>query len=182
MEAMKRLLVLLCGSAVLACGADLTDVRTVYLMPMARGIDQHLAHRLTGEKVFQVVTDPKQADAIFSDRIGEAFRAQFERLLPPAKPVPEKAVPEKAAAGSPKNEEPPMKLITETENKLDNPALNSAFGRGKGTIFLVDVKTSKVLWSTYEEPGASDGKTLDRAALEVVNRLKKDLAPPPAKK
>jgi hypothetical protein len=189
MEAMKRLLFLLCGSAVLACGADLSDIRTVYLMPMARGMDQYLAHRLTGEKVFQVVTDPKEADAIFSDRIGEAFRAQVERLLPPAKPAPEKAPPEKTASDKPApakpakdEEEAPAKLITETENKLDNPALNSSFGRGKGTIFLVDLKTSKVLWSAYEEPLGNDGKTLDRAALDVVNRLKKDLAPPKPKK
>ena len=40
----------------------------------ARGLDQYLANRLTDDHIFQVVTDPKQADAVFTDRIGEAFR------------------------------------------------------------------------------------------------------------
>jgi hypothetical protein len=168
MEAMKRLVLLICCTAAMACAADLAGVRAVYLMPMARGLDQHLANRLTGEKVFQVVTDPKAADAIFSDRIGEAFRAQLERLLPAEKAAPAKPAKEADAA--------PSKLITETENKLDSPGLNSAFGRGKGTLFLVDPKTSTVLWSVYEEPSSGDGKTLDRSALEIVTRLKKDLA------
>jgi hypothetical protein len=173
MEAMRRLVLVLFASGVALWSADLSGVRSVYLMPMARGLDQHLANRITGDRVFQVVTDPKQADAVLSDRIGEAFQSQLERLLPPPKPAPAKS--EKAAADT------GSKLITETENKLENPALNSAFGRGKGTIFLVDVKTSQVLWSTYQDAPASDGKTLDTVAALIVGRLKKDLAPPKKK-
>ncbi len=170
MEAMKRLVFLLLGSGVMLCAADLSGVHSVYMMPMARGLDQHLANHLTASHLFQVVTDPKQADAVFSDRIGEAFQTQLERLLPAPKPEPAKAGKDDAA--------PATKLISDTENKLDNPALNSQFGRGKGTIFLVDPKSSQVLWSTYEEPAASDGKTLDMSAGQIVSRLKKDLAPP----
>jgi hypothetical protein len=177
MVVMKRLAVLLFTSGVVLCAAELASVRSVYVMPMARGLDQHLANRLTGDHVFQIVTDPKQADAILSDRIGEAFQSQLERLLPP----PPKPAPAKAEKGE-KAAETQSKLITETENKLDNPALNSAFGRGKGTIFLVDVKSSQVLWSTYQDAPANDGKTLDLVAGQIVGRLKKDLAPASSKK
>ena len=84
---MKRLLFLLCGSAVLLCGADLAGVKTVYVMPMSRGLDQYLASRLTADHVFQIVTDPKLADAVLTDRIGEAFQIQLESFSPD----PEKA-------------------------------------------------------------------------------------------
>ena len=54
----------------------------------------------------------------------------------------------------------------------------STFGRGKGTIFLVDVKTRRVLWSVFEPPkGNPSNKDWDRMASDIVSRLKKDLAP-----
>jgi hypothetical protein len=114
---MQRIGLLLVASAGL-WSADLSAVRTVYMMPMSRGLDQYLANRLTGERVFQVVTDPKLADAVFSDRIGEAFQAQLESLLPPPEP--------EAAKESKEGEEAPRSsaLPTETVNKLSNPALN----------------------------------------------------------
>jgi hypothetical protein len=59
-----------------AGAADLAGVHKVYVLPMARGLDQYLANRLTTEHVFQVVTDPKTADAVLTDRIGEGFEAQ----------------------------------------------------------------------------------------------------------
>jgi hypothetical protein len=150
--------------------ADLPDVRSVYLMPMARGLDQYLANRLTNERVFQVVADPKLADAVFSDRIGEAFQWQLETLLPPEpKPVEKEA----------KEEEPRgRELPTETVNRLSNPSLNSSFGRGKGTIFLVDLKSRQVVWSVFEPARGTAAADLDRTASAIVSRLKKDLAPP----
>ena len=35
----------------------------MYLLPMPNGLDQYLANRLTKVAFFQVVTDPKTADA-----------------------------------------------------------------------------------------------------------------------
>ena len=66
-------------------------------------------------------------------------------------------------------------LITETVNKLSNPASSSSFGRGKGTIFLVDRKSKEVIWSVFEPPKGSTGQQLDRGALDIVSRLKRDL-------
>ncbi|PWU12548.1 MAG: hypothetical protein C5B51_00480 [Terriglobia bacterium] len=170
---MRRLYLLLLFCGILLSGAELPGVRTVYFLPMARGLDQYLANRITSDHVFKVVTDPKLADAIFSDRIGEAFEDRLSDILPNPEPVAKPAPPEPgpipAAAGP--------ALPTETVNKLSNPAKNSSFGRGKGTIFLVDPKSHEVLWSVYLVPKSSESKDLDRTASEIVSRLKHSLKP-----
>jgi len=178
---MKRLLFLL---AVPILAADLSAVRSVYLMPMYRGLDQYLANRLTNEHVFQVVTDPKLADTIFTDRIGESFQMQLESLAPSETPEPEpqaakEPVKDKDVKDKDKDKDKDTgskaTLITETLNKLDSPALNSTFGRGKGTIFLVDAKSRQVIWSTYEPASSSAGKEMHRTASDIVSRLMKDM-------
>jgi hypothetical protein len=175
METMKRFWLLLCCSGALLCGADLSAVHSVYILPMARGLDQYLANRLTSEHVFQVVTDPKMADAVFTDRIGEAFETQMDGLVPPPAPPP----PPEAAKKDSKKEAAPggVAAMTDTVNKLANPALNSAFGRGKGTVFLVHAKGRQVVWSVYDPPKSSSGNDMDRTASDIVSRLKKDLNP-----
>src|SRR5271157_5713596 len=97
MRPMKRLMLFLCGSAALACAADLGTARTVYILSMSRGLDQYLANRLTNEHVFQVVTDPKLADVILTEQIGEGFQAKLESISPTPKPE-EPDEPEKPAA------------------------------------------------------------------------------------
>ncbi len=102
---------------------------------------------------FRVVADPKQAQAIFTERLGEAFEERLKTLLAPAEPKPA------------------------TENKADETAVPriSPFGRGKGTIFLVDAGTRTVLWSTYEKPRNSSPQEQDRSAQRIVDRLKASL-------
>jgi hypothetical protein len=169
-------LVLLSLFGALAPAAELSAVHNVYLLPMSRGLDQYLANSLTNEKVFQVVTDPKLADAVFTDRIGGAFQTQLETMLPTPKseapPAEAKADPKKSKD---KDADERTTLITETINKLDNPAINSSFARGKGTIFLVDVKSRQVIWSTFQPPATTAGKEMDRASSDVVKRLRKDM-------
>jgi len=160
MKAMKRLLPLLCCSGALLSGMDLQGVRAVYVMPMSHAMDQFLANRLAGEHIFQVVSDLKLADAIFTDRIGEALNSSLDEAAPAPKPTDESKDGAK--------EQPRV-------NKLDNPALSSAFGRGKGTFFLVDAKSRAVLWSTFAAPGGSDAIHLDRTASDIVSRLTRDL-------
>jgi len=169
---MKRLLFLL---AIPVWAADLSSVRSVYLMPMYRGLDQYLANRLTNEHVFQVVTDPKLADSIFTDRIGDAFQLQLENLAPSEKPEPEAAQAKETGKDKDKDTESKTTLFTETVNRLDNPALSSTFGRGKGTIFLVDAKSRQVIWSTYQPATSSAGKEMHRTASDIVSRLMKDM-------
>jgi hypothetical protein len=173
---MKRFGLLLCAS--LLFGGELGTVRTVYLLPMGRGLDQYLANRLTNEGVFQVVTNPKSADAFFTERIGEGFEAQVANLVP-APPAPTPSVAEPAAAEKngkkAKDEAPKAPPINETANKLENPAMNSSFGRGRGTIFLVDAKSHQVLWSAFEPAKGTAAREMDRTATDIVTRIKKDL-------
>jgi len=172
MVPMKRLFLILWLSGAALSAAELAAVHTVYLLPMGSSLDQYLANRLTSEHIFLVVTDPKLADAVFTDRIGTAFEEKLADLLAsstPAQPAPTQ--PASTEASSPSARPP----IIDTVNKLSSPAANSSFGRGKGTIFLVDRKSKQVIWSVYEPPRGSAGQQLDKGALDIVSRLKRDL-------
>jgi hypothetical protein len=161
---MKRPFLLLSCSGALLLGANLPAVRSVYVMPMSQGMDQFLANRLAGQHVFQVVSDPKLADAVLTDRIGPALNTSLEEIAATAKP----AAAEDKDAKDAKKEPAAM-------NKLDNPSLASTFGRGKGTFFLVAAKSREVLWSTFEVPKNSTAGELDRTASDIVSRLMRDL-------
>jgi hypothetical protein len=196
MKTMKRCLCLLPLAGALACAADLAGVHSVYLLPMARGMDQYLANRLTNEHVFHVVTDPKLADAIFTDHLSEGFQAQLEDFSPTPKP-PEPAKPASADSTAKTGDEPtpPAKpagsdskaksgdeptspdLLGKTENTLSNPATSSGFSRARGTVFLVDAKSRQVIWSVYAPPKDFAGKEMNRTASDIVSRLKRDLNP-----
>jgi hypothetical protein len=182
MVAMKRVLVLFTFGVSCIAGADLSGIHAVYLLPMGGALDQYLANRLTSEHVFQVVTDPKLADAVFTDRIGDGFEEKLADLYaPPPKEKPAESQPATDQAPPPANQraaQPPPPLFTDTVNKLTNPATNSSFGRGKGTIFLVDRRSKEVLWSIYEVPKGTASPQMDRSAADIVNRLKRDLKKP----
>jgi len=204
MKTMKRCLCLLPLAGAMACAADLAGVHSVYLLPMAKGMDQYLANRLTNERVFRVVTDPKLADAIFTDHLGEGFQAQLEDFSPtpkpPEPPKPAVAEPAAKAGDEPKAKPgdepaPPEKpahadskakaagdtssspdMLGKTENTLTSPT-SSGFSRARGTVFLVDAKSRQVVWSIYEPPKDFEGKEMNRTASDIVSRLKKDLNP-----
>jgi hypothetical protein len=175
MEVMKRLLLLLSCSGALLGGAELSGVHTVYVLSMSKGLDQYLANRLINDHLFQVVTDPKLADAFLTDRIGESLQSKLEEIFPPP-PAPEKPAPaaEKAPKADKDKEPPSNPLLTETVNKLASPGSNS-FSRSKGTVFLVDAKSRQVVWSLYDLPKGSSAKEMDRTASDIVSRLKRDL-------
>jgi hypothetical protein len=147
-------------------GADLSEVRTVYLFPIAGGLDQHLANRLTNAHLFQVVTDPKRAEAVFTDRIGEPLEERLKDLFP--EPQPE--IKEKD------EEDEPEKTPAKDFKVMNKSSGWSSFGGGKGTLFLVDAKSRQVLWSVFEKPKNSTTEQLNRTAERIVNRLKKDLS------
>jgi len=196
MKTMKRCLCLLPLAGAMACAADLAGVHSVYLLPMAKGMDQYLANRLTNERVFRVVTDPKLADAIFTDHLGEGFQAKLEDFSPtPKPPEPPKPAVAEPAAKTGDEPAPPAKpahsdskakpagdapsspdLLGKTENTLTSPT-SSGFSRARGTVFLVDAKSRQVVWSIYEPPKDFEGKEMNRTASDIVSRLKKDLNP-----
>ena len=178
MRVMKRLVFLLSACGGLLCGQSLSAVHTVYLLPMSQGLDQFLANRLTGGRVFQVVTNPKLADAIVTDRIGEAFEAKLADLTANPEPVAsaaQKPAAQQSAGAEPNSPPSGSSPFVNPVNKLADLTVNSSFGRGKGMVFLVDPKSHRVLWSAYQPPKDSSSHQLDRAASDIVSRIKRDL-------
>ena len=179
---MKWAVSLLCclSFSLTGAAAELTGGRTVYLMPMGRGLDQFIANRLTRMHVLQVVTDPAKADIVFTDQVGASLEDKLKDLYPPP-PAPEAKEPAKAKeADKGKSDTSPAEgrpsLLAETVNKADQAGGMGVSGRGRGTLFLVDVKSRQVLWSAFEKPRNSSPYELDHTAERVVKRLKEDLA------
>lgn len=178
---------LFCALAVFAAAAfaavnpQLHQVKRVYILSMGSGMDQYLANELTQSGIFQVVTDPKQADAIVTDNIGQGFEDKLKVLYPPP-PTPEAPKPGKAAADSEtldvgdNSEAPPAK-----KSALDGVDFsgahfgNGSFSRGKGNFFVVDRSSRVVLWSIYERPKNSSPGELTKTASRVVKHLRDDL-------
>jgi hypothetical protein len=123
--------------------AQYAGPKTVYILPMAAGLDQYLAQWLTQDHLMQVVADPKTAEVVMTDRLGEAFEQKMKQIHPDA------------------------------DKKSDDTAHNTFRStRPRGTIFLVDAKTRQVLWSDYQKPprSNSDGD-LNRAAEQIAKKL-----------
>ena len=166
MNSIKLALLLpVCCAAALSA-ADLADVHTVYVLPMAHGLEQYLANALTNEHVFVIVTDPKMADAVLTDHVGAALQEKLDTMLAP--PPPEKALKEG-------EKDDPKGSLMEPANKLENPGANSTVGRSRGTVFLVGTKSRQVVWSIYELPKDATSKEADRIASAIVSRLRKDM-------
>jgi|SRR5580693_9269716 hypothetical protein len=174
---MKLFCGLVLGAAILTFAAvnpQLKQVNTVYILAMNGGMDQFLANQITASGVFQVVTDPKKADAIITDHVGESFETKLTELYPPpAPPTPPGPPP------PPADDEKPRAAGNDKKLALDLGAgtqrVNSG-ARGKGNLFIVDRKSRNVLWSTFEPPKDTTPEELSKTAEKVVKRLKLDLS------
>jgi hypothetical protein len=158
----KALFLTLLLPAVLAA-AELKDVKSVYLYPMVGGLDQHLANRLVKDHLFRVVTDPKLADAVFTDQIGNQFEYRLDHIK--RDPVP----------GT-----PPAATALPNVGTTDSEPHSNSFSRGRGTVFLVDAKSKQVVWSDYRSFKGTAARDLDRTAKQIAMKISKTLAPPPA--
>ena len=149
-------LFLFCAASALAQTAG---VRQVYLMPMSGGLDQYLATRLTQEHVMQVVTDPKTADVILTDRIGASFEQQLNELSP----RPEIKAPDK-------DDKKPVDK-TGGAGEVSGQHHDFRTTAARGTVFLVDTKTHHVVWSDHEKPVEPTDAKLSREAERIVRKL-----------
>jgi hypothetical protein len=129
--------------------------RTVYILEMSNALDQHLASRLSNAGVFWVVLEPKNADAVITDSLDDAFWTWMQRNYPRPGAAP-------AAAPDPPRGIPGISL------RRDIPPA----GRQRGTIFLVDPRNRVVLWSTYELPRNSSPTELDHSTNRITNQIK----------
>ncbi len=180
---MKQAAVLILASLAIA-GAQLPAIHSVYLFPMANGMDQYLASLLSSSGTLQVVTDPAKADAVLTDRLGEPFERRMAEMYPAELPAPPPAKPEsKSADKQDKQEKDKDKAAKDTQEEPAAasipeapPVPASSFSRGKGNFFLVSVKSRAVVWSVYERPRGLTPDDLNRSAKRVVDRLSKSLS------
>jgi hypothetical protein len=143
------LAVAICSSAF---AAGLGGAKTVYVMPMANGLDQYLAVRLTTESVLQVVTDPQKADVVFTDHVGQGFEESLAEL-----------------SGS-------KPASTKSDESAEVFARVGTHGlRGRGAAFLVDRKTHDILWSVYERPKHVSSDEMKRTADRIVGKLSRSI-------
>ena len=162
----------LAALAAAAVNPQLKQVNTVYILAMGNAEDQYLANQLTTAGVFQVVTDPKKADAILTDRVGKPFEQTLDELYPPP-PPPEP--PKKEDDSDAKTKDQPKRGADLTGGG-PNRVTSSSFSRGKGNFFLVDRKSRMVLWSVYEPAKDTTPGALTKVAAKVVKRLQADLS------
>jgi len=123
--------------------AQYAGPKTVYILPMAGGLDQYLAQWLTRDHVMTVVADPKAAEVFMTDTLGEAFESRLKQFTPADK--------------SKTNDDSPHAFHT---------------SKAKGTIFIVDAKSHHVLWSEHHKPAKSNtDRDLNRAAEQIAREI-----------
>ena len=117
---------------------------------MAGGLDQYLARWLTSEHIMQVVTDARIADAVLTDRLGEAFEQKMAEIHP----------------------------LDDKDKKVDSTHSQFRASKGRGTIFLVDAKSRQVLWSDYEKvPAYNTNDNLNREAERIAKKMQAPTQP-----
>lgn len=136
----------------IAHGGASAEVQALYVMPMSNGLDQFVASRLAASGAVKVVADPRKADAVLTDRIGEGFEERLAELR------------EEAAKPKKDDRERPRSV---------------SLARGKGTVFLVDANSRQVLWSAYHRPRNSSPDELNKTAGRIVEQFTKELHPKP---
>ena len=198
---MRRILMFLAAAA-LAFAAnvppspELQQIRAVYILPMRLGFDQYLANQLAQSRLLRVVTDPKKADGVLTDHLGESFEATLDEINPPPKPPPPVAAEAKPAAsattsdaktadvesalGEPAAKPPAKKAkVSPVEAAADqsSPPPRGSFSTGRGNVFLVDKASRAVVWSTFEQLESAQPAYLTHIAEYVVKDLKHALQP-----
>jgi hypothetical protein len=141
---MNRLLILVFFA--MPAFAQYAGPRTVYILPMAAGLDQYVAQWLTRDHIMQVVADPKAAEVVMTDRLGDAFEQKLAQIHP----------------------------TEEKDKKTESAALPNTFrsSKGRGTIFIVDARSRQVLWSEYQKPARSNSDAdLNRAAERITKKI-----------
>ena len=165
---MFRIALTLCAATFLLAQSNpnFNGVQSVYIMPMSGGYHQHLANRLIRLGLFNVVTDPQRADTILSDRLGEGLELRLDAFDATTKQMHDaearKADDEASAAHG------------DSRVTLAQRPVTTSLSGGKGTLFLVDRKSRRVLWSIFERPKNITPKELDKSAGRVAGQLQHD--------
>ena len=151
----RTLVLLVLGLVSHAFGADLDSAGPIYFWPMPGSLDQYMAQRAQASGGIEVTVDPKLARAVMTDRIDAPFLAAMDELFPP------EGEPAEARDES-----------IEGDFRMARPR-NRPKGSPSGTVFLVDVASRSVLWSTDLGSFDSRPKNLRKSARRAVERLEK---------
>jgi len=164
-------------AALASVNPQLQDVKHVYILAMSAGMDQFLATQLAKAGVFDVVTDPKKADAIITDRVGESFENKLDDLYPPPTPPKSTKPAADATSDSTKSDTPKPTGRPDALAGVDltGAARPTTMGHSKGNIFIVSRGSRSVLWSIYEPPKNNTSRELTKTAERVVKHLQEDL-------
>lgn len=163
--------------------AELGSVGTIYVLPMASGMEQFLAHQVAKQGLYEVTTDPLRADAFLSDFVGTTFELRVEELIKTARDKQEKEAEEQARKEAEKSGTAPKKAAKKDEDEEaqggfqvegSGAARVGGFGRGKGNIFLIDAKTRRVLWTGFDIPKNTRAEALQKSAERLTSQLRKE--------
>ncbi len=130
--------------------AQSAGMRSVYVFPMAGGLDQYLASWIAKEHVLQVTTDPQAADLVLTDQINDKLAKKLLELHPVA---------------------PPEADDEDTDKASGQRGMEFHGGRGKGTVFLVDAKSRTVVWSEARKPVEATAVKLSLEAKRIVKGM-----------
>jgi hypothetical protein len=124
--------------------------RTVYIVPMAHALNEHLASHITSDRLMWVVLEPANADTVLTDTLDENFWTWLGRNYPAPT----------ANGNSAANHGTAFRGAESASLKRD------------GTVFLVDPRSRLVMWSTYSLPKNTSPDELDRTAVRIAKVLK----------
>jgi hypothetical protein len=150
---MKPFLLLLATALLAAPAPDLSEVKAIYVLPMSNSLDQFLAIRLTKGGTLQVVTDPKKADAVFTDRLGVDVQEKLDELFGEKR----------------KNPDADNDKMTGSSHQTMQP-----LPHGRGGVFLIDRKTRNIIWGMYARPKNTTPDEMNRLAELIVDKFEKE--------
>ncbi len=161
MQAMTRMTLIALSLLAVPFGqAQLRDAQPVYFWPMQHSFDQYLAEAVNTADALTVTFDPKLAAAIMTERIDANFLEAMEEIFPTKKEESEDKKDDSIEGDF---------AMARTKNRPQS--------RPQGTLFLVDVKTRRVIWSSYRGELKPDSKDLHKEARRVVGEISAALDP-----
>ncbi len=163
-----RWLLILAALAAPLMAADLSSLGPVYFWPMNGALDQYVAEQATSSGVFAVTVDPARAKTVMTDHIDAKFFEGMNEIF-----VDEAETAAAAAANEDDEEEASGSI--ESGLAANRPA-NRPRSSPKGTVFLVDIQSHQVVWSTFLGEFDRSPKKLHKKAQQVISDLGKSMS------
>jgi hypothetical protein len=165
-----RWLLLLAALTAPLMAADLSSIGPVYVWPMNGALDQYVAEQATSSGTFAVTVDPARAKTVMTDHIDAKFFEGMNEIF-----VDEAAIAAAAAAKSDDEEDEDAATGSIESGLAANRPANRPRSSPKGTVFLVNIQTRQVIWSTFLGDFDRSPKKLHSKAAQVIGTLSKSM-------